>query len=209
MGVESVDSLEPRPVSTTPTDAELVARCREGEQAAWDALTARYVDLVYSVARRSGLASAYAGDVVQEVFLALYRNLGRLRRAERLLPWLLKSARRESWRQVRRQRAAKGREQARARAEADPGRLPVEALVELEEEQTVREAYGAIGERCRRLLDALFFSGEKRPYAEIADELDMRVGSIGPTRKRCLEELRVALERLGFGPDAGGKGKRR
>lgn len=140
--------------------------------------------------------------MVQEVFLSLFKSLGRLRRTERLLAWLLRTAQRESWKQVRRRRATRVREQAGARDERDPGRLPPDILLAAEEEQTVREAYGAIGEKCRRLLDALFLSRRERPYAEIAAELDMAIGSIGPSRRRCLEELRLALERLGFTPDA-------
>ena len=79
------------------TDSDLVRRCLAGEESAWDQLAARYADLVYGVARRCGLHDDQAGDVVQEVFMALLKALPRLRQSERLLAWILRTARRESW----------------------------------------------------------------------------------------------------------------
>lgn len=188
-----------------PTDPDLIARCLEGEEQAWIALTERYADIVFRVARRCGLDAADAGDVVQEVFMALLKSMKRLTRRERLLAWILKTAQRESWRQVRRRRQARAREEQVARPEKAPTRLPSTELTQLEDQHAVREAYGAIGERCRRLLDALFLSGTKRSYAKISAELGIPVGSIGPTRQRCLTELRKALDALGFlPPDADG-----
>ncbi len=184
---------------TRPFDPELVRRCLDGDESAWVALTERYADVAYGVARRSGLRATEAGDVVQEVFLALLQALPRLHRSERLLAWILKTARREAWRQVRRTRAAHAREHESARPDRSRERLPAGALAALEEEQAVREAFRGLTERCRRLLDALFFDGQRRSYAEIGRELGLPVGSIGPTRKRCLAALRALLEGAGFG----------
>jgi len=183
-----------------PTDPELVRRCREGDAVAWEALSVRYADVVYGVARRSGLGATEAGDVVQEVFLALFKSLGRLQRSERLLAWILKTARREAWRQVRRARGAARRDRAASRSEAASGPLPDETMARLEQEQHVREAYQALTERCRRLLDALFFEADTESYAEVSERLGVPVGSIGPTRRRCLAALEKALAKRGFGP---------
>jgi RNA polymerase sigma factor (sigma-70 family) len=182
---------------TAPTDAELVRRCLDDDASAWGLLTARYADLVYRIARRSGLDADGAADVVQEVFVALLSSLRRLRRSERLVAWIVRSARRESWRQVRRSRARHRRERAAARPEADPGRPPDLDLSDLELQQAVGQAFGAIGERCRRLLDALFRDASESSYARIAEELGLAVGSIGSLRRRCLDELRDELARLG------------
>lgn len=179
-------------------DSELIARCRDGDEDAWRLLAARYADLVFGIARRRGLPTTSAGDVVQEVFLALLKSIGRLRKKDCIAPWVIRTAERESWRQVRVERKAQARERKAARPEKAPGRLPAGELAALEDEQAVRVAYGEIGERCRRLLDALFMSGVRRPYERIAEDLGMAVGSIGPTRRRCLEELRAALGRAGF-----------
>ncbi len=181
-----------------PSDPELVARCVDGEDDAWSQLVERYSDFVYGIARRSGLDGNAAGDVVQDVFFALCKGLRRLRQRDRLMGWIAQTARRESWRAVRRRTQVRKREEAVAAAEQTPAKLPATVLGELEDIQTVREAYGAIGERCRRLLDLLFVAEDRPPYADIGEQLGMAVGSIGPTRKRCLAELRTALEALGF-----------
>ena len=181
-----------------PADAELVARCLADDEAAWNALTERYADLVYAVARRCGLSDIDAGDVVQEVFLALLRGLGSVKRRERLLGWILTTAQRESWRHVRRRRQALGRETSVARPELDSEHLPPEVLAALEDQQMVREAYGGIGERCRRLLDALLLDPVKHSYAEVSKDLGMPIGSIGPIRQRCLQSLKDALIAAGF-----------
>lgn len=184
---------------TAIPDAELVRRCLDGEESAWAALTARYADLVYGIARRHGLSSDVAGDVVQEVFLGLLTHLKRLRRTDRLLAWLVRASRRESWRQVRRARARRKREETVSRPDGAGTAEPSTDLSDHELRQTVREAYASLGERCRRLLDALFLGPVDTPYTQVAKDLDLAVGSIGSLRKRCLEALKVELERLGLG----------
>ena len=161
---------------TADTDRDLAHRCLAGEEGAWRRLTTRYADVVYGVAWRCGLRGDDAGDVVQETFLALWKSLGRMQKKERLLAWILRTARREAWRQVRRARAVHRREGRVARPELAEEALPEEALEELERQQVVRQAFAGLGAKCRRLLDALFFEAEVRPYEEIAVELDMAVG---------------------------------
>lgn len=181
-------------------DAELVRRCLADDESAWAALTARYADMVFGIARRYELPADAAADVVQEVFLALLKNLGRLRNSERLVGWLARAARRESWRQVRRGRSRRRREESVARRDDGGGSPPPDELAEHEVRQTVREAYAAIGERCRRLLDALFLESTEASYGDVAGLLGLAVGSIGSLRRRCLDELRTELERLGVRP---------
>jgi RNA polymerase sigma factor (sigma-70 family) len=183
---------------TAESDADLVRRCLADDASAWVALTERYGDLVFGIARRHGLAPDAASDVVQEVFVALLAGLRRLRNAERLLAWILRAARRESWRQVRRSRARRRREEGVARVEAEPALAPAAAIAAEESRHVVREAYAALGERCRRLLDALFLADAGVPYERIASDLGLAVGSIGSLRRRCLEELRDHLSRLGY-----------
>lgn len=189
------------------TDPELVAACLTGEAEAWTTLLERYLDLVYGLARQTGLDDARAQDVVQEVSLALWRSLPRLRRAERLLPWVLTTTRREAWKMGRRGRASRRREQASARAEAAPSGPAEVDLVRLEEEQAVREALAALEERCRRLLRALYFDpvGEQG-YDALSEQLGIPRGSLGPTRGRCLEKLKTELTRRGLAPEGGVSG---
>ncbi len=185
-------------------DTELIARCLERERSAWQALVDRYSDLVYGIARRSGLDDAQGQDVVQEVFLALLKNLGRLRKHDRLMGWLVKAARRESWRVARRARSARAREEGVSRPDRDAGALPAEAVQLEERRHLVRRAMRLIDGRCQRLLDALFLR-DVRDYQALSAELAMPVGSIGPTRRRCLDKLAGALDQVGIPmPDVSG-----
>jgi RNA polymerase sigma factor (sigma-70 family) len=187
---------------STPTDPELVAACLAGEARAWNALVARYADLVYGLARQAGLDPSRAQDVVQDVHVALWKGLARLRQAERLLPWLVKTARREAWRASRRSRSAAARERATARRETAEGPPLGAGLEALEEEQAVREALAALDERCRRLLRALYFEGGlDAGYDALAERLGIPRGSIGPTRGRCLEKLKGEVAARGLAPD--------
>ena len=180
-----------------PPDADLVRRCLEHEAGAWEALVDRYADLVYGIARRSGLDGARSEDLVQDVFLALLKNLRRLRRHDRLMGWIVMAARREAWRARRRENATRAREEIRSRPEQDPAPGPEQALVSEEQRHVVQRAMSSLDTRCQRLLDALFLRGEG-DYKQIGDELGMAVGSIGPTRKRCLEKLLRALDEQGI-----------
>jgi RNA polymerase sigma factor (sigma-70 family) len=76
--------------------------------------------------------------------------------------------------------------------------LPDQAVVRVEEESMVRNAVDRIDERCRQLLELLFYRPDPPPYAEVAAQLGIAEGSIGPTRARCLERLRVQLANAGF-----------
>src|SRR2546429_9780738 len=67
-----------------------------------------------------------------------------------------------------------------------------------QEEQMLRGAMAALTPQCRRLVELLFYEVPARPYAEVAKELGLAVGSIGFTRQRCIERLRRQLEDLGF-----------
>ncbi len=182
------------------TDPQLIDACLAGDAQAWAQLVERYQRLVYSVALRLGLSAEDADDVFQAVFLILLDKLDTCRNRERLGAWLTTIARREAWR-VARKRISQGDGQGDGLLESRPdGDPPPDALFEQLEEQTLlRQALGRLGGRCRNLLWHLFYRQEPLSYAEIARQLTMPEGSIGPTRARCLQQLRQVLESLGFG----------
>lgn len=187
------------------TDADLIRACREGDRAAWEALLARYQRLIYSVPLRCGLSEDDAADVFQTVCVRLLENLGRLRDEQRLGSWLVTTASREAWRVQRCARrdtplSAEGAEDGETGAEAlpDPGLLPEDAAARLEDQHLVRQAVEEMGERCRIMLRLLYYTEPAPPYAEIAAQLGMPEGSVGPTRARCLQQLRRILEKHGF-----------
>ena len=201
-------------------DARLVARCLEGDARAWEALVRRHERLVYAVARSWRLADDDLADVFQEVFAALVRGLPRLRDARTLVRWLSSTterlARTTALRRRREEGLRAGDDTALERLGSDEA--PVGADLELLERQAiVRLALAAIAERCRRLLTALYYDDPPPAYADLARRLGVPVGSLGPTRVRCMDRLReqlAAIEGTGIttGPaptSTSGAGQRR
>ncbi len=190
--------------ATRETDEQLVAACRAGDEGAWEALVKRYQRLIYAVPRRAGLDEDAAAEVFQEVFTTLLQNIETITQPSRLHAWLVTTARRKTWRVIRRARGARPFEGDREDAEDEMLTLPDEApladetLVELERQHLVRTALAEMDDRCRRLLTMLFYQAEQPSYAEIAAALGTSEGSIGPTRARCLKKLLGALRERGF-----------
>jgi len=184
-------------------DIALIARCLEGEEGAWDVLVRRYANLVYAIASRSGLSDDEVADTFQAVFVIVWRNLDLLDEPQAFPGWLATIARRETW------RVARGRARRAERAErmaADPAAdvLPSEpvradeAIERAEGAALVQHAVEALDERCREMLTLLFWETPTPSYEEIADRLGIPLGSLGPTRGRCLEKLRLRLSETGF-----------
>lgn len=179
------------------TDAELVAACLEGSEAAWAALIERYKHLIYSVPVKYGLPPEDAADVFQTVCVELYSHLSRLREHAALRGWLVTVATHQCFHWKRRARrfdsAPLDADQFQSEDEA------VAAMMEtVEREQQLRDAIAALPPRCARMIRLLFFTDPPRPYVDVARELGLATGSIGFIRGRCLEKLRQKLLELGF-----------
>ena len=185
------------------SDEDLVLACLEGDAGAWTTLVHRYGKLVYGIALRAGLPPEDSADVMQTVFLTTVRNLHLLKRPASLRFWLSMIARREAWQAKRRitnpllgtVQAGEGKEGLEIAASEPP---PDEELVRLERLFLVHQALDRLDERCRQLLEMLFFRNPPLSYQDTARELGTSEGSIGPTRARCFEKLRKALRDLGF-----------
>lgn len=179
------------------SDEALVLACRRGDTTAWETIVTRYQRLIYSIPRRAGLSEDAAADVFQHVFMTLVEKLETIEQPARLSAWLVTTARRETWRVSRQQRAvASGGDDSDSEASAipDSAPLPDEQLLRLEAQHRVRNAVMQLDERCRTLLTLLFYQPEPPPYAAIAARLGTSEGSIGPTRARCLEKVRKQLD---------------
>jgi RNA polymerase sigma factor (sigma-70 family) len=174
-----------------PSDTDLLARCRADDQEAWKMLVERYAALVLSVPRRYGLRPERAEDVFGDVCVALVRALPSIRDGKALPQWLIRTATRATWEAARKDRMAMTPDDLPPLTGAAP---PDEMVAALEEEQRVRGALGRIAERCRRLLTLLYFTAPTPSYDDVAREMKMPRGSLGPTRARCLEKLREELE---------------
>lgn len=183
------------------SDLELVLACRRGDQLAWEKLIRRYQRLIYAIPLRAGLAEDQAADIFQDVFTTLFQKLNDIEEPERIQAWLVTTARRKTWR-LRSEAQARPRSVSNADSLAtesvpilDAAPLPDERLMILEEQHRIRTAVSLLDERCRNLLQMLFYSGDPPSYAEIAASLGIPEGSIGPTRARCLEKLLRMLQK--------------
>lgn len=178
------------------SDGDLVVRARAGEQAAWDGLVERFSGLVWSVARAHRLDDADAGDVVQTTWLRLVEHLDSIRQPGAVGAWLATTARRECLRVIRRDKREIASEDAGVYERAPEDDAPDTGLLDDERDELVRAAMEELPDHCQRLLRVLM-ADPAPSYREVSAALDMPVGSIGPTRGRCLERLRTHLERAG------------
>lgn len=187
------------------SDEQLLAGCRGGEEGAWEALVRRYQRLIYAVPRRAGLDEEAAAEIFQEVFATLLESIDFIEQPSRLHAWLVTTAKRKTWRAVGRAKAA--RQFATGEDTAGEGEmydvpdesiLPDDALAQLEQQHLVRAALAELEDRCRTLIEMLFYRHEPPPYSEIAAALGTSEGSIGPTRARCLKKLLSVLKKKGF-----------
>ena len=171
----------------------LVKDAAAGDQAAWDALVARYTNLLWSVARGYRLERTDAADVVQVAWLRLVEHLPRLRDPERVGAWLATTVRRECLQVIaRRRRGAPVDDEILARI---PDQAPPvdAALLAKEQASTLWSVFAEIAPRCQRLLRVLM-ADPPPAYSDVSVALEMPVGSIGPTRARCLDRLRDLLD---------------
>jgi RNA polymerase sigma factor (sigma-70 family) len=182
-------------------DRDLIRACREGNSAAWRRLLNKYEGLVYSIPLRYGLSRHDAADIAQLTFTILVQSLDTLPEDSRLGAWLATVARRHSWRLMERNRRERPDERLEGMDIAQSaavvlGRESEEASESIEHWELSEWLEGALdelGEPCRELLVALYFRPERHSYAEVAQRLGRPVGSIGPSRARCLKKLRQVL----------------
>ena len=153
----------------------------------------RYERLVYAIAIREGLSSEDAADVAQVTFEAFIDAMPRLTNATSIGAWFASVARRQAWRQRDRRR----REAAVLRRDAHQVAVPEwidEPSLEIDERVLeLHECLVSLGEPCRAILTALYFDPDRPSYADIAAALGRPVGSIGPTRARCLQQMRSQI----------------
>lgn len=180
-----------------PNDvAAIVRRAAAGDRSAWDALVEQFTPMLWGLVSGFRLGRADTAEVVQTAWLRLVEHLDRIKQPEAVGGWLATTARHEALRMLR----LRGREMTTD----DDGRLdrdrlreppvdPAEQAVTADRNRRMWAAFELLPDNCRTLLRLLVV--DTPPYAEVAAVLDMPIGSIGPTRARCLERLRRLLER--------------
>ena len=168
------------------TDAEVVARCREGDDAAWSELVERFSRYVYAITTQAfRLPQHEAEDVFQEVFTRAYERLDSLRDDSAVRPWLAQMTRRLAIDRIR----AGGREVTFAEP---PDEVVDSELARIEEAVTVQAAVATLPDHCQEIVDRFFARDES--YRTIAGALDLPAGTIASRISRCLTKLRDELE---------------
>jgi RNA polymerase sigma factor (sigma-70 family) len=172
----------------------LVRTAAAGDNGAWDLLVERYVKLLWAIALRHGLNESDAADVVQTTWLRLLEHIGEIREPARVGSWLATTAQREALRCVARSH--------RLVLSGDdttfdvPDRLqpPVdEAVLAKEQAAAAREALDSLPSAWRSLVE-LLIQDPPPTYEEIGADLGLPVGSIGPTRGRCVRRMRAMVD---------------
>ena len=175
-------------------------RARNGDQAAWAALVDSFSSLIWSVAWSFGLEKHRCEDAVQAVWLRLVQNLDRIDDPQRLAGWIATTTRRECMAVSKKERLNVPTEQIENLSPSfrpDDTDLIAGDLDRRDEVRIVRSALSRLDHRCRSLFEFLG-ADPSVPYEQISAEMDMPVGSIGPTRARCLEHLRRDPEIAGL-----------
>jgi RNA polymerase sigma factor (sigma-70 family) len=172
----------------------LVRSAAAGDRTAWERLVDQYSRLLWAMTRDFKLAESDAADVVQATWLRLLEHIDRIEYPERIGSWLATTARHECLRHL-----AAGKRVMVVQDDHDAfsdavGHQPDvdERLLAEERAQAVRDALSTLPSRSQRLLE-LLMADPPVSYTEISDQLGVPIGSIGPTRGRCLERLRLVL----------------
>jgi RNA polymerase sigma factor (sigma-70 family) len=172
---------------------EVVRRAADGDMRAWNRLIDQYGRLIWSIPVRFKLEESDAADVVQTTWMRLIEHIDRIDQPDRVGSWLAATARNECLRHMATRKRLVLVHEDQEFDSVDNGPEVDEALLAAERAQAVREALTHLPPQCQQLLE-LLMADPPVTYAEISDKLGLPVGSIGPTRKRCLAKLRILLE---------------
>ena len=178
-------------------DPELVGLCLKGDSRAWEALILRYRRLIYSIPVKFNFPTADASDVFQAVCLKLIEHLHELKDESKVSAWLITTTTRQCI-HVRAQRMRESSQEDDFEEPADVGVNVEDIQIRTQEQQNIRNAVDKLPDRCRRLLELLYFETTNPTYEQIGKTMNMPVASIGPTRARCLDKLRTVFRQRGI-----------
>ena len=183
-----------------PDDVGILVRsAADGDKTAWTTLVEHFSGLVWSIARAHRLGAADAEEVFQITWLRFTENVSRLRDPDRVGAWLATTARNESLKVIRLGARVTATDSPQVLDRASEEGSPETAVLAAEEDadrlrraRQLWSAFQQLNDRCQQLLRMLIASPPPS-YADIAALLDIAIGSIGPTRGRCLAQLRLLL----------------
>lgn len=172
--------------------ARLFAGFRDGDEPAMGELVSVLTPILWHTARAQRLDRESAEDVVQSTWLALVRAADTIVDPQAVLAWLIVTTKRESWRVAKRADRVEPREFEDDDVTTPAGDLPEERVLRSDSDSRLWQHIAQLPERCQALLRVIAFS-DRPDYAAVAKALGMPIGSIGPTRGRCLAKLRLQL----------------
>jgi RNA polymerase sigma factor (sigma-70 family) len=175
--------------------AHLVRQASRGDRSAWERLVDQYSRLLWATTRDFRLSENDAADVVQGTWLRLLEHIDRIEYPERIGSWLATTARHECLRHLAAGKRVMVVQDDHEAFKGEVSHQPDvdERLLADERAQAVRDALSTLPSRSQRLLE-LLMADPPLSYTEISDQLGLPIGSIGPTRGRCLERLRLVLQ---------------
>jgi RNA polymerase sigma factor (sigma-70 family) len=188
-------TTSPSPSRSIDLSSELAAALtayRGGDRAAAEVLVRRATPLLWHVARAAGADPISAEDAVQNTLLALFRHADTIAAPQAVLRWLVVTAQREARRTRRPDQRTVVQPDVGVTVAAPRSAEPEPASLEREQRDVLWNAVDGLSERCRQLLRVIAF-GDRPDYSALSHALGMPVGSIGPTRGRCLAKLRALL----------------
>jgi RNA polymerase sigma factor (sigma-70 family) len=181
-----MDAVQAMGMRVEPTDAQLVARCRDGDHEAWRVLVDRFSRYVYAIAVQAfKLPEHDAEDVFQEVFARAYEHLPKLRNDEAIRPWLAQLTRRLCIDRLRAGSAEHLEEDVEIPDAEDK-------IARIDESLAVHDALATLPDNCQEILDRFFARDES--YRTIGHALDIPAGTIASRISRCLTKLKVEIE---------------
>jgi RNA polymerase sigma factor (sigma-70 family) len=180
------------------SDSYLIEHCKRGSETAWSGLIDKYKNLIFSIPLHYGFSEEDSADLFQAVCMDLLAELPRLREVKALPAWLIQVTRNKCFHR----KQSLHRSNVHSIDDFDPPAAsigePDNLVAQVQKEQLLREALAELSPQCRQLVRMLFFDNPPRPYEEVARELKLSEGSIGFTRRNCLEKLKERLEVLGY-----------
>ena len=184
---------EPREAIEALDAGQLVRRAAEGDRRAWERLVDKYARLIWAITRDFKLGESDAADVAQATWLRLLEHIDRIEYPDRVGSWIAATARNECLRSLAaRKRVVLAHDEVTLETVPSSDAAVDEGLLAAERAEVVRDAVSRLPHRWQQLME-LLMADPPVSYAEISDRLDLPVGSIGPTRRRCLARLQVLL----------------
>ena len=178
-------------------DDRLIKACLNGDERAWSALIAKYKNLIFSIPLKYGAGPDDAADIFQAVCMEVFTELPRLRDAGAFRSWLITVTAHQAFHWKRKTRR-RGEEALTSEEETLATGPAPDLILQLEQEQALRDAIARLSPRCQQLIKLLFYSQPQMPYRDVAKKLGVATGSIGFIRGRCLTRLLKTLQQSGF-----------